>query len=435
MNDDKNPEALLRWLVVPLLVLVFMAQAYALRGLFADGANFFLDILTKHEMPWWYHQRIFNHLITKSPTRIAVLFGIRDIAALRFLYSSWLLLCPLLVWGACLWNLRRDVLFWPFVTLFCFVYFSTDFFAIGEYNLCFALLAYCFTVLLLPLPKTFLPRAGLLSAALFLSLDYPATLFSGALLALLAFAKPEKEWNTAPRLYRGTLIALFLLSVVSALWEVVAPLFPNNFTGAKNTRILLQDTQFWCALLYAAAVSSMFFVTRFWLRAALTLLCFGLLVWIAIDPFRLSPFPHYGIRAFTSLALVPCGVGLWWFRRYAGKIPDQPSVALPPALLGALLLVMLSYFDIGMSLDYAQYLEAFQREVNSKAGLISYEQSALPMLIDNDRFNWGWTNSLMSVVLRDNARKAIILNPAGYQGYQPFDPLKNVPDLSAYYAK
>jgi hypothetical protein len=88
-----------------------------------------------------------------------------------------------------------------------------------------------------------------------------------------------------------------------------------------------------------------------------------------------------------------------------------------------------------MSLDYAQYLEAFQREVNSKAGLISYEQSALPMLIDNDRFNWGWTNSLMSVVLRDNARKAIILNPAGYKGYQPFDPLKNVPDLSAYYAK
>jgi hypothetical protein len=435
MDGERNIETLLRWSVFPILALVSIVQTYADRGLFADGANFFLDILTRVALPWWDHQRIFNHLVTKTPAYLAILLGVRDIVVLRALYSFWILSCPLLIWAAALWGLRRDILFWPFAMFFCLVYFSTDFFAIGEYNLCFALLGYCFAGLVRPLPEGSLTRAGLLAAALFLSLDYPATLFSGSLLALLAVTKPDKEWNGASRAYRIALVILFLLSVASALWETAAPRDPGNLAGARNPAALLQDAQFWCTLFYAGLAAAVFLAPKLWLQFTLAALCIGLLIRLALDPFRFYPYLHYAIRAYMSVALALCGVGLWWFRTRGRRMirTDCTVTTLLPALLGVVLLATLSLFDIVLSLDYARYVEAFRREVNGKTGLIPYEQSVLPALIDNDRFNWEWTNPLMSVVLRDNAQKAIILNSAGYHAYQPFDPHKEIPDLSAYY--
>lgn len=433
MSDERHIEKFLRWAIFPVLLLVFVAQIYSCRGLYADGANFLYGILMSEDIPWWDAQRVLNHLVTKTPTVLLVKLGVHDLVVLRYFFSAWILFCPLAVWAAAMWQLRRDVLYWPFVLTFCFIYFNTNFFSIGEYNLCFALLGYCFAGLVRPLPESKVYRASLLVAAALLSFNYPATLFAGSFLFVLIGTKKEEDWNGASHAFRAALALCMVVSVTSALWEVVAPRDPANLAGARSIDALLLDTQFWCVLGYSLIVTGMFFLSWKWLRQGMALVCLYVLVKLFLDHFRLFPPLHYGIRAYMSLAISACGVGLWWFRVHGQKYMRSRSKLMLPALMGTILLGCLSLFDVQMSFDYARYLDAYQAEVNSKTGLIPYERSYIPYIVGNDRFNWGWTQSLMSVILRQDSTKAVILNPVDYHGYQPFDPYEKVPDLSRYY--
>jgi len=435
MNSEQQIEKTLRWLVFPLLALVYLVQAYAQRGLYGDGANFLLGILQSRDMPWWDRQRIFNHLITKTPTVLAIYLGMRDLATLRVLFSSWILFCPIFVWGLSLWSLRRDILFWPYVMFFCFVYFSTNFFAIGEYNLCFALLGFCFAQLIRPLPERKFLRCALLLAAFFLSLDYPATLFAGGLLFLILALKPKPEWNGAPRAYRITLMALISLSVASSLWEIIAPRDPGNFQRARHLDMLLLDKQFWCVLMQGWLVTLIYVVRATWFRVSASVLCIALFVVVLFDTMRLNPAFHCAIRAYMSLALAFCGGGLWLFRRKMVNTRRSKTATtdLLPATMAATILLSLSLFDMLLSVDHKNFLEAYRTMVNTSRGIVPYESSPVWAILDSDRFNWDWTNPLLSVILRKDASKGLILNPAYYHGYQPFDPLENIPDLDAYY--
>ena len=433
MNEERTIEALLRWLVFPILLVVFVFQAYACRALFADGASFLLFVLQEHDFPRWDMQRMTNHVVTLGPTLLALKLGVRDLVFLRYLFSSWLLFCPLFVWGMALWIARRDGLFWPLVMLLCLVYYGTNFFAIGEYNLCFALAVYCFAALVLPLPQSNFYRASLLIAAALLPLEYPATLFLGSLLFGLVVAKPAAEWRGASFLYKLSLALFFLVSVATAVWEIVLPRDPANFASAKNYAVLFEDAQFWGTLFYSLALVVMFFVRRPSLRLVCALLCVGLLMVIIFNPLSDYPFTAYNIRAHMALALAFLGVGLWWLRTRSSQFVEHQSMALPVAVLGMVLFVVLSVFDIMLSVDYAGYIEAFRNDIDRNTGLIPYEVSGVPLIPDSDRFSRIWTFPVMSIVLRDSAQKAVILNPAGYRGYEPFDPHKNIPDLNMYY--
>jgi len=49
-----------------------------------------------------------------------------------------------------------------------------------------------------------------------------------------------------------------------------------------------------------------------------------------------------------------------------------------------------------------------------------------------NRYGWPWTNPSISLLLREDASRSIILNARDYFGWQPFDPYAATPDLSAY---
>lgn len=435
MVNEQKIEQSLRWLIFPVLLVVFLAQAYSCRGIYADGGNFLLAILTSEDLPWWDKQRIVNHLITKTPVVVAIKLGVRNLVVLRYFFSTWLLLCPLLVWGATLWTLKHDRLFWPFVLFFSFVYYNTCFFSIGEYNLCFALVAYCLAQLLRPLPTEFWARAGLLEAALLLSFNYPTTLFAGSLLLVLTFIKPKKEWNGVSENYRALLMILLVLSVGSALWEVVYPRDPNNYAGAHDTLVLHQDVQFWCVLVFGTAAFLSFFARRQWQQAALIVICGLSLIKLYFDPFRHFPYLHYALRLYMSLAVSACGILLWWFQAFGQRFVRAPARKKPllPSVMSMVLFLFLSAFDIQMSLNFRTYLENFQGIIDRSNGIVSFGKSGLAFIPYNNEFMWAWTMPLLSLILRDGSGKGIVVNPANYRGYQPFDPYVDIPDLDRYY--
>jgi hypothetical protein len=370
-----------------------------------------------------------NHVITKGPTVLAIRCGVHDLVVLRALYSTWIVACPLLVWAAALWSLRRDALYWPFVALFCAIYFTTSFFAIGEYNLCFALSAYCFAVLVRSLPDATSARAALLIAALALSLCYPATLLSGSLLAMLAATTPaERGDRGASRGYRAVLVAALVASAATAAWEVIAPRDPGQFARARETDALFHDAQLWCTVLYLVAMTAMFAARTMRVRVALAIACGVLLVGMSIDTHRF-PAMHYEVRLFAAVVLAAAGVGLWAWRRWLPARDTTPLVAAA----GIALLATVAAFDVALSLDYARYLDDFRAAVNCRAGVVSYEDSGLADVPGDARFGWRWTYPVTSLVLRDGPGKAIIANPKSYRGWQPFDPNQQVPDLDRYY--
>lgn len=431
MQNEEKIEQVLRGLVFPILALVFAVQAYACRGLYGDGVNDFLNLLQHKDFLFWDRPRITNHIIAQIPIVLLLKLGVHNLALLRYVFSGWLLLRPLLVWGAALWVLRRDILFWPFLSVFCFIYFCTDFFAIGEYGLCFALAAFCFALLMRPLPATLIARATLMLAAALMICHYPSTLFFGPLLFLLVLVKSRAEWNGASQVYKIILCTLFALSTASALYEVIAPRDPANMQNAGDPSIVLEDVQFRCMGLYVMAVASLFCVRKDWAQFWAGALCVVLLVAVVVSPMRLYPVAHYAIRAYAALALTACGIGLWWLRRLLRYAPS--ATHLYPAGLVLLLLAVLAWLDAQMSFDYAAYLDEFRASVNHRTGLVPYARSGFAYTIENKRFFWVWSYPALSIVLRQDTGKAIILNPDWYHGYQPFDPVIHVPDLTVYY--
>lgn len=435
MDDAKKIESMLRSAVFPILIFVYLFQFFACRGLFADGADCLVNILKNHGYAIGDFQRFTNHLIQQTPTVILVKLGVRDMVFLRYFFSGWLLLAPLLVWGAALWKVKDDVLFWPAVLIFCFVYFKIDFFAIGESDLCLPLVVFCCVFLMRPLPAGMVQRGALLAVAALLPFHYPSTLFLGPLLLLLMVLKPQGEWQGVPHIYKYALAFLFAASAFTALWGVLAPKDTANFANAQNPAYVLNDAQFRWVLLYAVAASALFFAQKPWQRYGLFFLCTALLWVIIIDPIKFFPFMHYALRAYVAMALAVCGIGLWWFDRRLKRAPITASqrTFLAPAVLTMVLLLTLSWFDVRSSLDYANYLQTFRMTVNNRTGIIPYARSGLPFVADEARFKWDWTYPLLSLLLRDNSQKAIIQNPAWYHGDKDFHPETDIPDFDEYY--
>jgi hypothetical protein len=83
---------------------------------------------------------------------------------------------------------------------------------------------------------------------------------------------------------------------------------------------------------------------------------------------------------------------------------------------------------------YGNYLNTFRNELNSRTGFIAYEDSALRYDRNEQVFYRNWTHQLLSVLLRADSSKAIMLNEYNYNGFQGFyDPPRHIPDFSRYY--
>ncbi len=99
--------------------------------------------------------------------------------------------------------------------------------------------------------------------------------------------------------------------------------------------------------------------------------------------------------------------------------------------------MILSFADLNNSFQFNDYLNLIRQEVNSKTGFIRYEDTKLNDL-KLDKFSTSWAYPSMSILLRKTEAGAVILNPEIYNGgWQPFDPLTDIPYLhfERYYEK
>jgi hypothetical protein len=82
------------------------------------------------------------------PLLTAMKFGVVDINRLIFFFDLGVITIPIFCWILALANQFKTDWFWVLVLAFSFVFFNSGFFSLGEYNLCYSLVALCFSILL-----------------------------------------------------------------------------------------------------------------------------------------------------------------------------------------------------------------------------------------------------------------------------------------------
>nr|WP_047169034.1 hypothetical protein [Sphingomonas sp. Y57] len=417
-----------------MIVAVALIDAASLRGLYGDGSNFLYHLLRTKDFVHANPSRLCTEWLTQFPVVLALRAGVVDLPALVLLHSAALVLIPVALWMLALVRLYRDPAFWLVFLLFCIVYFNVGFFAIGEYNLAYALVALALAIL------TGRARIGsswaivALLAGLGLLAAYEAMLYLGPLLCLAGIVRLWKGGE--PPATRAVLLVAILIYAAGAgvaLHFVLNPGHPEQlaaamaFFAAMHNRLLALSVAFaigWIAL--AAPVD--------WVRRGGFVVAIACLVGLVLP--GSWPWPHQHYEARTLVGLTLFGFGGLLALRFVGTA-RWPSLVRPHrrAPIAALLFfAALAVSNLVYTLDYRAHLALFRDEVRSRSGLVPVEDTRL-LEGRLARYGWIWTYPLMSLLLRESPDQAIILDPRTYHGYQSFDPAAGIPDLRAYYPR
>lgn len=418
--------------VMMMIVAVALFDAFSLRGLYGDGSNFLYHLLRTKDFVHFNPSRLCTEWLTQFPVVLALRAGVVDLPALIVLHSATLVLVPIAFWTLALARLHRDPAFWLVVLLFSIVYFNVGFFAIGEYNLAYALFALALAIL------SGKARIGIgwavvaLLAGLGLLAAYEAMLYLGPLLVLAGAARLwKRDELAAVRVVLLLAILAYAAGTGVAVYFVLNPGYPEQlaaamaFFAAMHNRLLALSVAFaigWIALSTPVA----------WMRRGGLLLAVACLVGLVLPGNWSLPHQHYEARTLVGLALF--GLSGLLALRFAvlARWPSLVRVHPRAPIVALLFFIALAVSNVAYSLDYRAHLALFRDEVRSRSGLVAVEDTRL---LDGRlaRYGWIWTYPLMSLLLRERADQAIILNLRAYPGYQPFDPERGVPDLREYY--
>ena len=223
-------------LIISLMILLAALGVYAAKGLYADGSYFLLKILsykTYWDFDW---SRAFVQIITQTPVVLGIKFGITDIIKLIYLHSFGLIGIPIIVWIIALAQHIKSKYFWTLLIAFSATYLTSGFFAIGEYNLTYALAAYCFAVLLKNKFNSFDSILFVLAAFALLR-SYEAMIFMGPFLfAFTVYRLLEANSHRCAREKLVLFSSLFLFgaSIIIAAYSILYPRDPASLARAGN---------------------------------------------------------------------------------------------------------------------------------------------------------------------------------------------------------
>jgi hypothetical protein len=417
----------LKYFAIFLIVGFAATGIIAARGLFADGANFLLQIFHNHNFFSDDKPRYFAQIITQAPVVLAIKAGIRDINILIRLHSFGVIALPLFFWIIALIVQLRYRLFWLFLAAFSLSYLNSGFFAIGEYNLAYSMTGLCAAILL----KDKLGVLGtilLILTSFLLTRTYEAMVFLGPLLFAIAISRVIIDKNSDSLYLRSAIVvSAFFFAASSAIsaWSIMFPRYPPGLAGAMNLRLVIFSKQFiYLALMSIAFLICLVLKSNILRNVSFLLALIVSAVFIARPNYWFEPFMHFNSRFFSGLCLFALILLMavcffyskkkWYFDIQGNKSP----------LIVLLIFITLSIQLFTYTSGFYVWAKNYEAEVLNRSGLVPIENTSISKPIGNAVYTWIWANPSLSMLLRINNVGAIILNERDYQGWQPFDPSK-----------
>jgi len=431
----------LRSIVGPILLGFFLLDlwsAFALRGLFADGAHYFLRVIEFEAPVLVEPARRTVQFLQQVPTVLALHFDLLDLRGLIVLFGATTHGLPLLLLALCWLVLPRDrkALF-----VFPLLHFLAGTEAAGLAAIVEGPVASGYFWLLLLLISFRTDGIGGQVAVLLLSLPALYLHEGMALLApVLAAAAFPQARRRRPLLW--LLVGWFLVVAISEAGFVVDPrsvtmrqAFVQSIWRAK---FLVEPWTYpWvvnvAAILGMAAILVLPILVVLerrrrptWpLFAAYAALCIGLVVSAALTDFMFSPASQFHARSNGLLLSLPLGVlflmallrpalcGLW---------ERSWAIGVVAALaLGQLVLQ-------GIATHYwSEFVTNFEAVLASHRGLVAWSDALASLPAENakalQRMSWPWTNPTLSLLLAPGGKVTTIIDVSEHR-WEPFDPAK-----------
>jgi hypothetical protein len=426
--------------IFSLLIIVglLLSGIYSARGLYADGSYFLFQVLTLQGFEVTDAPRSFALFLSQLPLVVAIKLGIKDLNVLIRLHSFGLIGIPLSLWIYALYLQLNKNIFWLFILAFSASYLSSGFFAIGEYNLCYALCALCVSIMCNQ-TRSHTNFIILIFASSFLIKSYEAMIFMGPLLCLIAgyriYSKIDSSIFKKICLLIST--SLFLTGFTIALRALMYLRSAQSTSDAANLIGSFQSTQFaYLSVLTICIITYFFTNNKKYINIALSSAILCSLLFILHKSSWQSPYMSYSFRAMSGLLL--CAILFIIFIYYFfGEVylpikRNQFNSTL--SFVGFTLTISLCIPFYYNTFGYIKWISSVEQQALNISTSTPIDLTTIN--IDhgwNSGFNWMWTNTTLSIILRGNAQ-AIILNNSHYHDWEPFDPKVVDPYiLNSYY--
>ena len=406
-----------------ILFVLSIILVYSNISLYWDGAHFFVGMLASKTLQDWDKPREFAEILTQSPTIMAIDLGVRNIFLLSRLYTIGLAVIPLLMWSAAIF-IQRKKYFWFYVLLFCVTYVASGFFAIGEYNVCYAATALSSAILLNE--KKSLPGylvVAFLSVVLWRS--YPAMIFLGPLLFTISATLINNEENIYNKLALYLSCFFYGSAWGVSYFSVFYPRDPGNEKGAENFIVLWQQDKWF---LYISAISLVIILISMIKNKNAKYLAIPLALFPAILLFGYKPGMAVVTRAFSGAFLFGVVSLIFAFEIFKVKF-DSQRVSI--AAFAVLVCSVVPFSENLIGFD--SWIMNIYGYVNSHSGLVSFTNAALPKE-EVAKYNCWAEYPNLSVILGDTKSSATIY--AIGVSYQPLsnknEREKTIKKLSNY---
>lgn len=431
----------IRLSIITGMVIIGLIGIYTHQSLYGDGSNWLFESLRHDGFVCWEPQRVLGVWVRTLPLLTAMKFGVVDINRLVFFFDLGVIAIPIFCWILALANQFKTEWFWVLVLAFSFVFFNSGFFSLGEYNLCYSLVALCFSILLKRDHISFEWLVILLVSSIILIRSYETMAFLGPLLIFIAMRRKASNQLNQNQGYVFERTALYLVSIflifgiVTAVWFIFFPRDINNLNTAKKFSNLVENWQFLFSTFIVVLTLFSSFIkpekVRQLIRLGVGLLT---LLFVLFPSLWALPKHHYETRVFSG--------GVLFILLGSTYVSKSPKRNLDFKMSAILLFVSLMIPFVNHNLRFAKWARAFELQVNTRKGLIDWDDF-VKTASKQDPSGQTWyyyyggyfTNLTLSLLLRNSPDGGIILSGREYVGWTPFNPLKENPTYPSKFIK
>jgi hypothetical protein len=413
-----------------LLLATFVTAVLVHAALYADGANYLLQIVGRQGFLFVWWDRAGVNLLTQAPLVVGLHVGLHSMRTAVLLYSVGIFGVPVLVYLLILFFSRGEWYLPVVAAVSVTIYPATFFMSASESVTAYAVYLLIAVIVASSHRLTVSRVIVLLLCSVGLPFLYETSVVLGPLLAIWCLGRFRRgeDATIARAALLVPMLAGFAAGVTSA-WAIMHPIDSQAEQGAGNLSGLWVSHEFDAACLALVGSLALALATRRSLIIAageVTVLGVGAL-FTAIG--SAEPESQYTIRLAPALILVPLFIVLWKPGRW--KIPRVQSLPARRRLgYGVVALVVaLAIQNATLLWGWHDFFRSLEYQVNASHGLIPYSDAHLNLVAE---YGWSWTFPTMSRIVQDSPRQALIENPDPSH-WQPFDPARGAPRADNLY--
>ncbi|MCX7207254.1 MAG: hypothetical protein NT086_14965 [Proteobacteria bacterium] len=422
---------------------------YVERALYADGANFFIDLLNR-QSAWPVaddskHIRLFANLVNQFPVVVALKNGVEEFRVLKLLFGAGLFLIPLFIYLYCFYLScragRYHVFFLSMASLItCAI--PSDIFILNQSFLALAFSWVLIHYVLLQIDIKWIDCVVIALVSIILFRAHESLMLWGGVIlvgsiAIIAIRDKMVVNNKNLHIYSlggvGFALLLFVL-----FWQSTHPVAQQTDAFLQliklaapaelwkgNTRISVLTLLF---LVAAFAYSLM--INRFkninylfsWIFITVSIVISCGLIYTGVsaiyDYSLTDPFREYSYRFLMTF-----GSTAWMLLAIAfsfKKIPFDLRAAYAAVFALALGLISASIWQISSNIQWAAFKNAAATQLQASEKPLLLPESVRDQLISENKeyaykYRWGWAWPVFGVSLQENGQIDRLYRPEGPQ--------------------